>query len=225
MDLDEMEQTWRAYDRKLDDSLRLNAHLLRTSTLERTRTALGRLRWRLWVELAGAAAALLWTGSFTARHIADPRYSVLGAALGLCALGLVISTVWQMAAIGELDYGGPVLEIQSRLQAVRLRRVRDTQLALVLGPLLWVPVLLVVIKGALRVDAYALFPLAWILANVLLGVAVLAAALWASRRYAGRIEGSPRLRRLMHDLAGHNVNHALGFVAELRESGRENGSA
>lgn len=221
MDLDEMKQSWLAYDRKLDTALTLNAHLLRTTTLGGARTELGRLKRLLAVELLGAAAALLWIGSFTAGHVAELRFAAPGAALGLCALALVITAVRQLAALGELDYGQPVLEIQGRLEALRLERLRGTQAALALGPLLWVPVLIVAMKGALGVDAYAVFSHAWILANVLFGAAVLAGAVWASRRYAGRIERSPRLRRLMHDLAGHNVNRAIGFLDELRRFGQE----
>jgi hypothetical protein len=219
MDLDDLKQSWQAYDRKLDAALTLNARLLRTTLVGRAETAVGRLRRLVAVELAGALAALVWLISFTAGHVADARFAGMGAMLGLCALGLAVTAGWQLAALGELDYGGPVLEIQARLEAIRLRRLRDTQLALALGPLIWVPVLIVGMKGVLGVDAYALFSHAWIAANVVFGVAVLAAAWWASRRYAGRVDGSLRLRRLMHSLAGHNVNRAIRHLDELRSFG------
>ncbi|HYW12435.1 MAG TPA: hypothetical protein VE871_10760 [Longimicrobium sp.] len=225
MELDEMKQSWQAYDRKLDASLELNAHLLRITMLGRAQTAVGRLSWLLAVELLGALAALVWLVSFTVRHAGEARFAVPGAMLGLCALALAITAGRQFAVLRELDYGQPVLAIQSRLEALRLERLRGTLVALVLGPLLWVPALIVLVKGVLGVDAYVLFSQAWILANVLFGGAVLAGAVWASRRYADRMERSPRLQRLMRDLAGHNVNHAIGFVEELRRFGREPGSA
>lgn len=221
MDLDDLTRSWQAQDRKLDAALRLNAHLLRSTLLGRAETALRRLSRLVALELFAALAALLWIGAFTARHAGEPRFALPAAMMGLCALGLAITSGWQLAALQELDYGRPVLEIQARLEAIRLRRLRDTRLALVLGPLLWVPVLIVVMKGALGVDAYALFSHAWILANVLFGAAVIVAAAWASRRYADRIERSPRIQRLMRDLAGHNVNRALGFLDELDRFGRD----
>lgn len=220
-----MKQRWQDHDRTLDASLRLNAHLLRTTMLGRARTALERLSWLLAVELFGALAALVWLGSFTVGHAGDIRFAAPGAVLALCALALAITAGRQFAALRELDYGQPVLAIQSRLEAMRLERLRGTLAALVLGPLLWVPALIVLMKGALGVDAYALFAPAWIVANVLFGGAVLAGAVWVSRRYADRMERSPRLQRLMRDLAGRNVNHAIGFVDELRRFGREPGSA
>lgn len=227
MDLDEMKQSWQAYDRKLEASLQLNARLLRTTLLGRAETAVGRLTRLLWVELVAALAGLIWLGAFVARHVTDARFAVPGAALGLCALALVITAGRQLAVLGQLDYGQPVLDIQARLEALRIRRMRDTQLALVLGPLLWVPALIVLLKGALGVDLYALVSHAWIVSNVIFGVVVLGAAVWASRRYADRMQRSPRIQRLMRDLAGHRVNQALGFVDELRRFGQEpaNGSA
>ncbi len=227
MDLDEMKLSWQAHDQKLDAALRLNGHLLRTTVLGRAETAVGRLTRMLWVELAGALAGLVWMGSFVAEHVAEARFAAPGAALALCALALVITAVGQLAAVGELDYGQPVLRIQERLEAIRVRRTRDTQLALVVGPLLWVPALIVGMKSLLGVDAYVLFSHAWIAANVVFGLVVLAGAWWAARRYADRLESSPRVQRLMRDLAGHNVNRALGSLDELRRFGQEpvNGSA
>lgn len=221
MDLDEMKQSWQAHDQKLEAVLSLNTHLLRTTVLGRAETAVGRLSRMLWVELSAALAGLVWMGSFVAAHVEEPRFAAPGIALALCALALVLTAGRQLAAVGELDYGQPVLRIQERLEAIRVRRTRDTQLALVLGPLLWVPALIVGLESTLDVDAYALFSHAWILANVLFGLAVLAGALWASRRYADRVDGSPRLQRLMRDLAGHNVNRAIGSLDELRRFGRE----
>jgi hypothetical protein len=221
MELDEMKQSWQAYDRKLDASLQLNAHLLRTTLLGRTRTALGTLSRLLWVELFAMVAALAWCGWFIAGHLGELRFSAPAVGIGLCALGLAIATGRQLAGLLELDYGQPVLAIQARLEALRLVRLRATLAALVLGPLMWVPVLIVLMKGVLGVDAYVLFSPAWIVSNVLFGVAVLAGAVWVSRRYADRMEASPRIRRLMRDLAGRNVNQALGFVDELRRFGQE----
>jgi hypothetical protein len=220
MDLDELKQAWQAQDRKLDATLQLNAHLLRTTLLGRAETAVGRLTRLVAVELAGALAAFVWLVSFTVQHAGEARFAAPAVAMGLCALGLAITSGWQLAAVREIDYGQPVLEIQQRLETIRLRRLRDTQLALVLGPLLWVPVLIVVVKGALGVDLYALVSQGWILSNVLFGMAVLMGAVWASRRYADRIGRSPRLQRLARSLAGHSVNQAVGFVEELRRFGQ-----
>ena len=75
--------------------------------------------------------------------------------------------------------------------------------------------LIVGLKGLLGVDAYALFSSAWLAANVLFGVAVIPLAVWISRRYADRMKGSPLVRSLMRDMAGYNLNAAMGFLGKL----------
>ena len=53
------------------------------------------------------------------------------------------------------------------------------------------------------------------IANLLFGLAVIALAVWVSRRYAERMARSPLVRRLMRDLAGSNLNAAEGFLERV----------
>ncbi|HEX6039200.1 hypothetical protein [Longimicrobium sp.] len=225
MDLDEMKQSWQARDRALDARLRLNARLLRAATLDRAETALRRLSRRMAVELALSLAAVLWLGAFAARHGGDIRFLAPAVVLGLCGAGFCAAAIHQLVAIRTIDYGGPVLAIQARLERLRVQRLRADLAALVLGPLLWVAVLVVAVKGLLGADVYAMVPGRWLVANVLFGVAVLVAAVWAARRYAGRAGHSPTLRRVMRDLAGHNLTQAMDVVRELREFEQEDAAA
>lgn len=225
MDLYEMKQSWQARDRALDARLRLNARMVRAATLDRAETALRRLSRRMGVELALSAFGVLWLGAFVARHVGEMRFLVPGVVLMLCGIGFCAAAVHQLVALQTIDYGAPVLAIQTRLERLRVQRLRADLAALVLGPLLWVPVLIVVVKGLLGADVYALVPGRWIAANVLFGGAVLAGAAWASRRYADRVTGSPALQRLMRDLAGHSLNQAMRVVRELRDYEQEDARA
>lgn len=221
MDLDEMKQSWQARDRALDTRLQLNARLLRAATLDRAETALRRLSRMLVLELVLSVPVVVWLLAFAGRHAADARYLAPALVLALCGVGFCAAAAHQLVAVRTLDYGAPVLAIQTRLESLRVARLRADLAALVLGPLLWVAVLVVAARGLFGVDVYALVPGRWLLANVLFGFAVLAAAVWASRRYAGRLHGSPTVQRLMRDLAGHNLTQAMKVVQELRDFERE----
>jgi hypothetical protein len=135
--------------------------------------------------------------------------------LHLYVIGTLILGVHQWLALKRIDYGAPVLEIQKRLGALRVQRVRATKLILLSVLLLWTPLLIVTLKSLLGVDAYALFSSSWLAANVALGVAVIPLAVWISKRYADRMERSPLVQRLMRDLAGYNLNAATGFLSSL----------
>jgi hypothetical protein len=62
-----------------------------------------------------------------------------------------------------------------------------------------------------------MFGTEYLLANVLVGWAIIPLAIWVSREYGDRMERSPLIQRLMRDLAGYNLNAATGFLATLSE--------
>lgn len=117
----------------------------------------------------------------------------------------------------RLDFSQPIVAVQQQLETLRIERIRATAWALVLAPLVWLPIMIVLLEGAAGVDIYARVSQAWIAANIVLGAAVAAIAVWASRRFRDRIKGSALLQRLQRDLAGDSINGALVFLAELRE--------
>ncbi len=217
MDLDDLKQRWAEQDRKLDASLRLNNRLLQASALSRAETPLRRLSLLLWAELVLDLILVLWLGSFLAEHVSEARFLIPAAVLHLFVIALGGAGVYQLVAIRALDHGKPIVEIQKSLEALRIQRIRATMLVLLAAPLLWIPLLIVTLKGWLGIDAYVVFDGGWLVANVLFGLAVIPLAVWLSRRYASRMERSPRVQRLLRDLAGHNLNAALGFLERLEE--------
>ena len=217
MELDDLKQRWEAHDRKLDASIRLNTRLVHESVLGKAETALRRLSRWLWAELLLNLGAALLLGWFLADHFAEARFLVPAAMLHLCVIALVVASVRQLVAVSQVDYSAPVVVIQKRLETLRVERIRATKWTLLLAPLLWTPLLIVTLKGLVGVDSYATFGLAWLAANVLLGLLVIGAAVWVSRRYADRLERSPLMRRLLRDLAGYNLAAATGFLHSLSQ--------
>ncbi|MBK9090849.1 MAG: hypothetical protein IPL90_18125 [Holophagales bacterium] len=215
MELDDLKRRWEDQDKKLDASLRLNTRLLNESVLARTDTALQRSSRLLWFELALSVVAVLWTGSFLAKHISEPRFLIPGVGLHLFVIALILAGVRQLVAIRTLDYSAPIVVIQKRLESLRVERVRATKLTLLCSPLIWTAVLVVVPKGLFGVDVYAIFGAAYLLANLLLGLLVILLAVWISKRYAARMERSPLAQRLMRNLAGHSLNAAVDFLSSV----------
>jgi hypothetical protein len=215
MDLDDLKQLWEEQDKKLDTVLTLRSYRLHAAALGKAETAMKRLTWILWIELILNVGAALCMGSFIADHVTEPRFLLPAAVLHLFVIALLGSGIHQLVAIGSLDFGAPVLAIQKRLESLRYQRLRATMLTLLASPLLWIPMLIVAMKGLLGLDAYAILPADWLIGNVLFGLAVIPLAIWIARRYADRMERSPLLQRLLRDLAGYNLNAAAGFLSKL----------
>jgi hypothetical protein len=215
MDLDQMKDLWQAQDRKLDAVLEASRRRERSEHVSTVRTHLDRLRLRILAAAAADVVVLLWIGSFVGDHLREPRFLAPGAFLHLCAVAGLTATVHQWLALRRVDLGEPVLGIQRRLQQLRVLRLKELRAVLALAPLLWLPMLIVALRGFLGVDAYSRFTIPWMIANLALGVVFLAAAVWASRRFERAATTSPGLQRLMTTLAGSSLGAAIDALGRL----------
>lgn len=221
MEIEDLMQRWQEQDRKLEASLRLNRRLLNEAVLGKAATATTRLAWLLGIGLAVDLGIAVWLGSFLAEHVSQARFFLPAAVLQLGMIALIVDGVRQLERLRTVDYGEPIVEIQKKLGRLRVQRIRSTQMVFLTAALVWTPMLIVALKGFLGVDAYAVFSGAWLAANVLFGAAVIPLAVWISRRYADRMERSPFVRSLMRDMAGYNLNAAMGFLGRVEQFEQE----
>lgn len=221
MEIEDLKQRWQEQDRKLEASLQLNRSLLNEAVLNKVATATTRLFRLVTVELVLNLAVALWLGSFLAEHASEPRFLLPAAVLAVGVIALIVDCVRQMVTLKTVDPAEPVAAMQKKLGRLRVQRTRTMQWILLTAPLVWIPLLIVGLEGLLGLDAYAIFSQRWLAANLLFGAAVIPLAVWTSRRYADRMERSPFVQRLMRDLAGRNVNAAMGFLGRLESFEQE----
>ena len=130
LDLDEMKQKWAEYDKKLDESIRLNRQVLSTLNLRGARSALQRMTVGLALEALAWSAIVIPLGGFIYGHSGALRFALPGIAADLFAIGMLAATIRQIVAAQGIDYGQPVTAIQKQLEAMRVLRIRITQWAL-----------------------------------------------------------------------------------------------
>ena len=217
MELDELKQNWAEHDRKLEVNIRLTRQLLSATKMNRARSALQRLAVFLALETVIALAVIIVLGSFIGDHIAMLRFAVPAAALDLFEIATFIVLIQQIRRALYIDYSKPVAAIQKQLESLRMLHIRHFQWTLLLAPLLWTPLLIVALEGFLRVDAYKILGDAYLLANLLLGLAIIPLAVWLSKRFGDRMDRSPKIQWLMKELSGYNLNAASDFLATLSE--------
>ncbi|MDY7232891.1 hypothetical protein [Hyalangium rubrum] len=215
MELDELRQRWAAQDRRLDEVLRLNRRRLRTLDLDKTKSAMQRVRAMIAIRLVIDGVAVVAMGAFIAAHLSEFRFLVPALSLHLVVLGVLISTIREWVMASAIDYDAPVIEIQRRLESLRVARIRTTQAVMLLAPLLWTPLLIVGLRVLPGLDAYALLGAKYLLANLLFGLAFIPAMVWACRRFADRLDRAPWVRSLARDVAGPSLTAALDQLARI----------
>ena len=169
----------------------------------------------LWLEGAQAVVALALLAWFLATHAASswPILVSAGLLLALEAVYLGV-TIRQQALLGRIDYAGPVVRVQRQLGVLMALRSRTVWGVLVAAPLVWIPLLIVVVEWFVGVDVVAVTGWAWVAANLGLGLAVLTGGLWIAWHPPRWVRRSPRLRRAFDHLAGRSLRRALDHAAE-----------
>ena len=147
MELDDIKRHLEHLDGKLDATLRLNRRVLDQRILDRVDKALRRLGWALGIELAFGIVTVLLTGSFVADHVREPRFLVPGLLLHLFVIAQIAMLVRHAVATRQIDFGAPIVEIQRRIETLRLSMIRTTLWTILLSPLLWPPLLIVTLEG------------------------------------------------------------------------------
>lgn len=220
MDNDELKTLWAKRNRELEASMRLNTALLQQWNLRAVDTSLKRLTRGLTLELILNLGAIVLIGAFVAAHVREPQFLIPAIALEIYAIALVVALGRQLAEIGALDYDEPVVAIQKRLEALRVRRIRSTLATLLFAPLMWVPLLVVGARGFFGLDVYAAGPL-WLTANLLFGLAVIPIAVAFANRYGARIAQHTAMRGLADTVAGRSLAAALDSLDSIRRFERE----
>jgi MFS family permease len=220
MELDDLKIAWAHLEDRVEKTESLVRRDYTARRLNESRRALRGLTW------GQAAQVLAWIGvaaivaPFWIEHRHVPHLLVAGLALHLFAIAIICTSVMQILLIGRAFYTAPVVTIQRRLAELHRFRVVSS---LGLGLLWWVMWVAATMVGAqlwFGVDLYRESP-RWIQMALGLGVAGMGVSVLLARCYAKRAPASPFLRRLIDDLAGHNLLRATRRLEEI--SGFEQG--
>jgi len=217
VEMDELRKIWAEYDRKLDTNIRLSRQLLKAANLKRARSALQRLAIFLALESVVQLAVVIALGNFIYEHISMLRFALPAAALDVLAIADLIAMGQEIARALQIDYDKPITTIQKQLEDLRVLRIRHIQGIFLMAILAWTLLLIVALKGFLGLDVYRLFGVTYVVANLLVGLAIIPLAIWLSRKFGGRLGRFPIIQRLTRGLAGYDLNAATGFLMALSE--------
>jgi hypothetical protein len=217
MTLDELKTAWRELDRKVTAAHTTVLQFQAEQKLDRARSALRPLVWKLGWELFEGIVAVVLCGWYLGHNYAETRFAVPGIVLHVLSILSVISTVWQLELVRRIDYSEPVVTIQKRLVELRALRVRTWYWVLILSPLLWILLLITTARGLLGADLYDGAGLPFVLANFGFGVAFLAVAVLVSKVWAARSPDSSWRSWMADGLAGGSLVRAREQVREAAQ--------
>lgn len=221
MNLDDIKNQWSAFDKKLDNSIKLNTLLLKEVSLNKTNSYLRRLSVSIYTELILSSLVLLILGNFIWNNLYHIKFLIPAISLDLFIIFLVNSSIRQLIEINSIDFSEPIITNQKKLGSLRVRRINETKMVFLLSPLLWVPLLIVVVRAITGLDPYAILSDSWLLANLVFGLAVIPIVFWVSKHYSHKFQSSLFVQSIMNDIAGRSLNEAIGFLDKLAKFEKE----
>jgi hypothetical protein len=217
MNLDNLKTQWSAQDFGFDIEVSVRLNVARKPT----RTGLNWLlrRHSLFVLFNQALVALciICNGVFIGNHFREPRFLIPAIVLHLAMIGLIVADAFQHEAISKMNFDGPLAEVQKKVEKLAILRVRITQFIFLLAPAFWPVLLVLLLKGLLGVDAYAVFPPSWLVGNVAFGLLWIPFAWFIARTFGERFSNTRFGKAVIDDLTGKRILRAREWLKELAD--------
>lgn len=213
MNLDEFKDKWSAQEREIDQGLHLT--FFHITTLHRANSALKKLSSETLVETIVGLACLTFIGNFLFENYGEPRLLIPTLLLHAFFMFQVAISGYQFATLRKIDFSQPILESQQQYAVLRRLRLQVTFWILSLSPLLWVPLLIVLIKSLIGIDPYLILNNTWLLANILFGISFIPLMFWVAKYFTKHWKGSPFVKHLLDSLAGDELKAINNFLEQL----------
>ncbi len=212
---------WAAHGAKLERGLAVNERLLRGLLVREARRALApALGWRA-LELLVWGGLLAIIASVVVRHLGEARYVLAGGAAVLYLAALTALTGFALGRGASLRFERPVTEVRGELERLALLEYQSFKWALLGGVMLWLPLVLLALEALGGVDLLARVDGAWLVANLVVGAALLGLGHVVSRRLVERSQDPERASRIVLALSGRGLRAARARLAELAAFERE----
>jgi len=194
------------------------SEMIRDDWMERHRErirkspAFGAFEMIVWI------ATLAMLGHFLATHAEQPALFATAFVLDAWVIAMGAIALRQQQALRALDYGLPVIELQAKVEAIRISRIRTFNWGFLTGQVVWwIPFAVVVFAALTGVDlwqspGFVVFA-AW---NLAFGLAFIPLSIWVARSFGPRLSKLKAVRYFVDSIAGRDIAQARVFLEKLR---------
>lgn len=208
MSTDEFQALWKAYEQKLQRSLRLNEELLEAVRSRKVRAA---FRWQIVFKIVMIGLGMGWNifiGVLLWHYRSEPFF-VVAALMVLCCTGYAIGGYFvQVVLLMQMNMSESIVGVQRQLAQLEAIIVRTLRV-----PFLQLPAyFFFFISRRLAATAGATF---WIIEGCATGVSIVA-TIWVYRHIT--VEGAGRkgwVKKMVDNEGGKTIARARGFIREI----------
>ncbi len=214
-ELETLTSMWKAQETKVDESLRFNREALSEIKILKAKSRL-RSYTTLNVFTLVAGIVMVNVGAFFAYNNAETIYLFLsGMVFSLWSLMICFGAAAQLKRIAELDYGKPVIEVQSNLRKIQLSALYYFKMSLMIAPFYFV-FMLMFAKLFFNVDLISIGSEAWLNAQYIFSGVMALVAIGLYGALAEKNVDKPFVRFIMQG-CGSQICEAAEELNQLRQ--------
>jgi hypothetical protein len=175
--------------------------------VRRVRTPLRALTASLGFEIALSALCMMGTGRFLFDHVRELRFVWPAALMDLWFWGTLVAAIRQLVAASRIQYDQPIATVQGQLEALRILRLKFFRWLFLTGQIVWWIPFGIVAARAAGIDIYRFVSTAFLVVNLLIGLALIPTLSFLAKRIRFANQGS-WYERLADSLAGRSLSEA-----------------
>lgn len=217
MNLDTLKTQWSAQDSGFDIEVTIRLKTAKKPTRTGLNWLLRRHSLFVFFNQAMVAFCIVLNGVFIGNHFREPRFLAPAIILHLAMIGLIVADAFQHEAVSKMNFDGPLSEVQKKVEKLAILRVRINQFIFLLAPAFWPVLLVLLLKGLLGIDAYAVFPASWLIANIAFGLLWIPFAWFIARIFGERFSKTRFGKSVIADLTGKRLLQAQARLKELAD--------
>ncbi|MEK6481119.1 hypothetical protein WJR50_26490 [Catalinimonas sp. 4WD22] len=216
MELDEIKSIWSAYDKKLEQSWKLNLSLLRRTNLDKVKSKLRNLVFLHAFTLAFSILQIILLMYFVAVHADELHFLAAGTTLLVWSFMIAYSAADQLSKINEMDYSAPVMEIQKKLISIKLSIIKYLRLSILIIPL-YIAHILFWFELLFDVDMYLVANQQWWVGQIIFTLVVMVPlTIWLYKKLSPKNVNKSWMKKLISGSGGKQIGEAFTLLDEIQ---------
>jgi hypothetical protein len=142
MQLEELKNLWQNFDNSIENKIEVNHQLLKEVSFKRIKRLLSGLKREQLFELIITLIFLPLLYQITFNSIQNTPLMICGTVLILMMLATIIYNIYVLFQVYSIHYEDAILESQQKLERLKVLEIKETNLLIVLIPLVYLCILI-----------------------------------------------------------------------------------
>ena len=212
----ELKKIMKAYDNKLDQTLRLNKSSMNKLQLEKSKNSTKSiLRYRIF-EVVVFGFIVLFLGRYISNNWGETHLVISGIIVHFFGLVALVGSIGQVVLLQQIDFSKPIVEIRKKIELVNSHELLFMKLIFLSAPVWW-SYAIVALDLFLGVDLYVHlepdFVVSYLVANFLLIIPLI----WVFNKLSYKNLHIKWVRKTIRLFTGAKTMRALEFLNDFKK--------